>query len=597
MYEMTHSSGPRRCRRLGSLAAVLLALALVPVPSAAQTPESAPPTGEATPTAQQAAEASTQRDTPLGEFVDTIEVRIQNVPVYVRDKKTGLPVTGLSKDDFVLLEDGKPVTITNFYEINGGERYGDPGEAEPPPVSSHPELRRVSRRTVPQDQQLHVIVYIDHFNIRPFNRNRVFRYVRQFLRESTTRQDRIMLVSYNRSLKVERAFTSDSQVISNALFELEKHTGGRTQWDSERRDLLRDIVDSRDPMSVYGRIRLFAESLHNDMQFTLDAMDELVTSLGGLPGRKALIYVSDGLPMRAGEEMFEAAATRWRESFTNTRLDSLNYDSSRRFRIIADAASANGVSFYTIDASGLLGRSLSGADMNLSEMPTTNLESMLNSNEQSPLMFLADETGGQAVVNTNNYRGGFEKIGQDFDHYYSLGFSPSGAGRGRRHKLKVEVNGKRVDVRFPRTYRDKSIETAMADTTSAALLYGYQSNPLDVELVQADVIPRSDGNYIVHLDVRIPIGKVVLLPRPSGHEGLVRVWVQAADRDGGLSDVQSQPVPIRVKEGELEQAQASYYTYTMPLMMRQGEQRISIGVRDDVGAKTSFVSRTLRVGA
>ena len=395
------------------------------------------------------------------DFGETINVKVINVPVYVTDKK-GNPIRGLTKDDFILTEDKRPVTITNFYEISDGSRMGEDGEIAPAPDplrATEPELIK-RRPKVPDDELLHVVVYVDHFNIRPFNRNRVFRYVREFLREHVDRDDRVMLVSYNRSVKVERPFTSDSQVIARALFELETHTGGRTNYDSERRDLLRDMMDSEYPAQVEGRVRMQAESIYNDMQFTLDGLKEVVTSLGGLPGRKAVVYVSDGLPQRAGDELFQAAAERFPDEFGSMRLDSLQFDSTRRLTDIANTASGNNVSFYTMDATGLLGRSSMGAEYQ-ANFSSTLVDSIASQNMQSSIQFLADETGGQFIVNTNNFDDGFDRFGSDFVNYYSIGFTPGHAGSGRLYDLKCKLKKKQKGVRCrtKRSYRDKSIET------------------------------------------------------------------------------------------------------------------------------------------
>ncbi len=43
-------------------------------------------------------------------------------------------------------------------------------------------------------------------------------------------------------------------------------------------------------------------------------------------------------------------------------------------------------------------------------------------------------------------------------------------------------------------------------------------------------------------------------------------------------------------------AQKKNYVYSVTLLMRAGEQRVAVGVRDDIGALASFVSRGLRVG-
>ncbi|MEM1246381.1 MAG: VWA domain-containing protein [Acidobacteriota bacterium] len=541
-------------------------------------------------------------DAPLNtDFGETINIKVISVPVYVTDKK-GNPIRGLEKEDFILLEDGKPVNLTNFYEVSDGRRLGEEGEpveAPDPLRASEPEL--IQRRPqVPDDQMLHVIVYVDHFNIRPFNRNRVFRFVREFLRKHVDRDDRVMLASYNRSVKVERPFTSDAQVISRALFELEKHTGGRTNYDSERRDLLRDMMDTQYPSQVESRVRLQAESIFNDMQFTLDGLKDMVTSLSGLPGRKALLYVSDGLPQRAGDDLFQAAAERFPDQFGSMRLDALQFDSTRRLSDIANTAAANNVAFYTMDATGLLGRSSLGAEYQ-ANFTSVNIDSIAAQNMQSSIQFLADETGGQFIVNTNNFDDGFDRFGSDFANYYSLGFSPGHAGSGRRYDLKCRLKEKRKGVvcRTKRSYRDKSVETEMGDVTLASLRYGYERNPLGVKLVKRDEIASDNDQFTIHVDAQIPLDNIVLIPRAAGevYEASIRVWVQAQDSKGGLSDVTAQRVPIEIPRADIEAIKGKYWAYTMPMRVRAGDQKIAVTVRDDLAGKSSVVSRVMSAGS
>ncbi len=579
MIRHRYPSSPHPVRRILGLALALVLL------------------GGAVTSAQQDGQAL---DTDFGE---TINIKVINVKAFVRDKK-GNPIEGLTKDDFILLEDGKPVTLTNFYEMKGGTRLTEDGEeeAEPDPLrAEEPQLIERKAR-IPDEDMLHVIVYVDHFNIRPFNRNRVFRFVREFLREHVDRQDRVMLVSYNRSIKVERPFTSDSQLISRALFELETHTGGRTNYDSDRRDLLQDLMDMQDPLRAQGRVRLFAESIYNDLQFTLDGLKELVVSLGGLPGRKALLYVSDGLPHRAGEDLFQAVAERFpnEESATGFRLDSLQFDSSRRLYDIADTASANNVAFYTMDATGLMGRQSTGAEYQASFV-STHIDGIATQNMQSSIQFLADETGGQFVVNTNNFDDAFDRFGADFDSYYSLGFTPGHAGSGRKYKLECKLKKKirGVRCRTKQSYRDKSIETEMSDTVLASLSYNYERNDLGITLVKREEIPADDGQFTLHLDARIPLDNLVLLPLAGGdvYQARIRAWVQAQDSKGGLSDVSQQAIPIEIPAADIEQIKGKYWVYQMPLRVRSGDQKIAVGFRDDLAGKSSIITRVITAGS
>ena len=560
--------------------------------------------------AQEPAQPAPADEDPQAVFVDDISVKVVNVEVFVRDKQ-GNPITGLTADDFEVFENKRTVPITNFYEVDKGERVGverAKPEEDPlrkPGVTNLPDLRRSAIEAVPADERLSLVIYVDHFNIRPFNRNRVFRYLREFLRERIDRQDRVMLVSYNRSVKVERNFTSDPQLISNALYDLEKHTGGRTTYDSDRRDLLMDLEKSNEGGgAIYSRIRVYAESIRNDLQFTLDGLNEMIGLMGGLPGRKAFLYVSDGLPMRPGEEMFHAVDEQERGSgeqvlgASNAVMDSFQYDASRLFMTLTNAANANGVTFYTIDAAGLRTSSLRGAEMRSSNF-SSQIDSITTNNMQSTIMLMADDTGGQYLVNTNNFGDGLNRMADDFDHYYSLGFAPAHSGSGRAYNLEVKLKNKggRWKIRHRENYRDKPVETEMADATTASLNFGFQANEMGLELQARNVIQKDDGNFMVHMDLRIPIGEVVLVPGRDGHVARLRMWVQARDDKGDISPVAQAPISFLVAEEDLEVASQQVWVYQVPLLMKGGDHRISIGIRDDLGGRTSFINRSIRLGS
>src|SRR6185312_14519195 len=114
-------------------------------------------------------------------------------------------------------EDGKPVAITDFYAVDAGKTNA-PDASAVAPAAGEP----VASELPPDDQRLHLVIYIDNFNLRPFNRNRVLRDVRAFLSQKVHKGDSVMLVSYDRELHVRRTFTTDAQAIAAATFELEK---------------------------------------------------------------------------------------------------------------------------------------------------------------------------------------------------------------------------------------------------------------------------------------------------------------------------------------------------------------------------------------
>jgi VWFA-related protein len=565
-----------------------------------------------------------EEESPFGE---TIFVRIVNVDVFVRDKD-GNPVKGLKKEDFELYEGDKPIAITNFYEYEGGKEVAtdhpvEPAKKERPKnrdevFDSHPGLKASD---VPEDQRLNLVVYVDQQNITPIARNKMFRFLRQFLNTKVTRDDRVMLVTYNRSLKVVRGFTSDPQLIADATYELEKHTGGRTTQQSDRIDVLKEIDEGKDCQMSMGRAKLYAENVFNDMQFTLDGLKTAIDQLAGVPGRKAMLYLSEGLQMRAGEDIFWAMDERYKEGSGNSNesgvgntdcgnaiMESFHYDSSRRLTDIANTAAANRVTLYTIDAAGLRIGGLRSAEFGSIGL-STNIESIYTRNLQDTLMFLADKTGGKAIVNTNNFLEGLAKVGDDFDNFYSLGFQPSHAGTGRRYPLTVKIKKdvmrehqiKAENIRSRDSYRDKPLEQEMGDATLAALNFGFESNNHGVRLEVGEVLQgERNGEYVVHLLIKVPIDSLQLYPLGNSDtwEARMRLWVQAIDGEGRTSQVQEQrwtlqpPIPTQ----DLETVKQKYTTFELPMVMRRGDQRVAVAFRDEISAKTSYVTQHVTVG-
>ena len=530
-------------------------------------------------------------DQGLGEIVN---VNVVNVDVYVTDK-SGKRIQGLTQDDYEVYENGKKVAITNFYAVEGGKARMIGDEPVPAAEPGKPAPPRQSA-PLPEDQRLRLVVYIDNFNLHPFNRNRVMRDLRAFLGQKLNREDQVMLVSYDRELHVRRTFTSDAGLINDSLVELEKVSAHAVHHDSERRDALRNIEDSRSVAEALGYARSYAQSSFNDISFSLDAIKDLVGSLAGMPGRKAILYVSDGLQMIVGQDVYYAVQLKYGEQSTGL-TESMQFDTSRRLTELAATANANRVTFYTIDAAGLRVYSSISAE-NATAGQGVYVDSVQISNLQAPLQMLAEKTGGVAIINANQVMPHLEKLSQDFGTYYSLGYSPTHYGDGRYYKIEVKLKQKQkgLQVRHREGYRDKSPDSRMSDGTLAALNFPFEDNSFGVELEFGQSTPRESGHYLVPVVVKIPIGKLVLVPREQTHEARVRLYIAAMDEKGGVSDVQQVQLPISIPAADLKGALGKHYAYSVNLLMRRGDQKVAVGVRDDVTGESSFVSRALRVG-
>jgi len=541
-------------------------------------------------------------ESPSGDlFIDTVDVNIVNVDVYVTDED-GNPVTGLTADDFEVNENGRQVPVTNFYAVEGTkvirERGGEAPQAEPVAEPLPPGVEPEAP-ALPDDQRLSLIIYIDNYNIRPHNRRRILQDVRAFVRQNVTGQDRVMLVTYDRSLHVRRSFTNNSQAVVDSLFEIEELSGHALHFDSDRRDVLERIEDAESGGVALMWAETYAESIKSDLFFSIDAIRELVSSLAGLPGRKAVLYVSDGVPMIPAEDIFFAIQQKYTGSGAMTRVT--QFDASRRFEELAAHANANRVSFYTIDAAGL--RVSSATDVSnfgRGQAGSLNyLDSVRTQNLQAPLQMLAEETGGRAIINSNRVGPQLERVAQDFRHYYSLGYSPGHSGDGRYYKIEVKLKEqaarKKYTVRHRTGYRDKTSVSEMNEGVLAALNFPYYSNPLDLQLSFDRGRPRDDGLFLVPVKVRVPLGRLTLVPRGEVFETQAKLYLAALDERGGVSDVQSIGLPIQVPQEEIGQVAEKSFVYTVTLLMRKGSQKVAVGVRDEIAGSNSFVTGTVYV--
>ena len=533
------------------------------------------------------------------EYFETVEVNVVNVEVFVTDKK-GNPITGLTKDDFEIFEDKRPIAVTNFYAVEDRRRLGVEAPVAPEAEPRLPSASRAEVPLIPVEDRLHLVIYIDNFNIRPFNRNRVFRRLRTFLRQNLNPQDQVMLVSYDRSLHMRQEFTNQPSKINAAMFELEDFSGHGVTADSERRRVLDAVGEAEDVGDAMLQVRPYAEALFNDISFSLSALEDMIDSLAGLSGRKAILYVSDGLPMKAAEEMFYMVQQKFQYTPAVTQM--LDFDNSRRFRTLAHNANSNGVTFYAIDAAGLRASEASSVEISADgggiEGMSTYIDTIYRQNIQEPLRFMADLTGGRAILNSNDISDDLLRIKKDFDNYYSLGYSPANAGEGRLHKIQVKVKGRKgLRIRHRESYRSKSPSTQMIDGTLAALRYGFEDNSLGVLLEIGSPTPSRDGMFMVPVKVGIPLNRVVMVPRAETYYGRTRLYFGAIDDEERISEVTDLELPIRIPADRFAEVKEMFYPYETSLLMRGGPHQLAVGLRDELGSTTSYVTRTFYVGS
>ena len=543
-----------------------------------------------------------QDDAPAEDFFDVVDVEIVNIDVHVTDKQ-GKPVEGLAKDDFVVFRDGAPVEVSNFYAVAGGRPVSGALEVTDPGAGTRAPSLDLEPNEVElaAEHQLWLIVYIDNYNINSTERNRVFPAVRRFIGRALRAGDQAMIVTYNRTLEVRQPFTDRVPLLAEALDELEDDSGFAVVRRRDQMEALKRIDDTDSSSQALLYARQYAEEQMNGVQYTVDALERMIDTLGGLPGRKALVHVSSGVPMAAGEEMFHAVAEKF--DITTPYGEIPRHDTTRSFEKVNRKANAHRVSFYTVDAGGLRGMEFGNAEYGGFVEPRlrSTLDSVVPENLQAPLRLMALETGGTAIVNQNEILPALERASEDFRSFYSLGIASSGTDIGRYHEIEVKLRERRRGLRLRHRagYRSKTTDIRTRESLRSALLYSHQANPDNVLVSWGRPEPYGEhGNYLMTIQLHVPLAGVVLLPtQPGKHEARLQLYVAAAGEEGHKSEIETSPFGVRLADEHVEAAKKESLVHTHKLLLSPGRKKIGVAVLDRFSLESSVVTRSILVGA
>ncbi len=572
-------------------------------------------------------------------FRGATEVNVVNVEVVV-EGADGRPVTGLTKDDFELFDGKQPVEISNFFAIEDGETVALDSLSGTGAVAGRPAATPPSGadgtppRGTEETRPLHLILFVDNVNLKAANRSRVFARVRELLLAQRRLGARVMLMSNERSLVVRQGFTSVPHEIFVALGEMENAAAASPRFDVDRRNLVRAIErvnveagsglfgtkgdPELDQRELTSRIAGEAEALIPQIQTysqlrmqhtleTLKVLRQLVDTAAGLPGRKSVLYVSDGLSLKPAEAIYEAFSRRFAAlSNVGARIhvdsEAARDDATPQLQALLDAASAGRVTFYTLDASPAESLSRGAAESDLGSGGNfaswnDSMASTEEHNEQQSLRQMAQATGGRFGQTRTSWDAVLSGMVTDFGNYYSLGFVAEKAPDRDRRRLEVKVRGQDLVVRHRSSFRDKPVSDRTVERTRAALLIDAVENPFEIALATDQPQPQDDGTFLVPLAVRIPLGKLVLMPGKTEHQGQVSMFVAVRDERGRTSEVNRHLCPIRIPNSEVLTALGQSATCGLRLRMRRGQQRIAVSVLDELTSLDSTAHLSLDVGS
>lgn len=561
------------------------------------------------------------------QFGELIEVNVVNVDIHVTDR-TGRPVTDLRREEFEVFEDGKRMEVTHFQPVT---LETQPAAAAPQPASpSRPaEPTAGPASQIPPEERLHLIVYVDNYNLQPAHRGRVLKQLRGFLNDLGP-DDRVMMVTGDLSLTIRLPFTADRAAMEAALQEIESvGTQGQESANERRQALTRTlhireavrVMDGPCSRMILAPIESYAETTRQEVLRSINTMTVLVNSLSGVPGRKALLHVSDGLPVTPGEEVYQLMAeicgggtasgvadvadpTLIGPEQYNGReamLDAQRYSVVEDFNKLAAHANANRVTLYTLQASGLAGMPSASAEWGLDETMLAqlpNIHAVAAANLRNSLTLLASETGGRTILDANDVTADLRRMKEDLGSYYSLGYSPEHSGDGRQHRIEVKVRRTGLQVRYRKGYRDKPALERAVDRTLAAVYHGFEENPLEVTLEMGEQRLAEGDQVSVPVKLRIPLFKLGIFPQPDQtYRGRLRLLVSTRDEKGRVSPIRQVEVPLQIPQAEVLYAMGKFYEYELTLNLPPGEQHLAIAVRDEGTTTTSVLSRTVTVAA
>lgn len=547
-------------------------------------------------------------------FVESVDVDVINVEVFATDK-SGRPVHDLEAEDFEVFEDGEPVEITNFFTTSRTDRVSASLDRGPREIAAEGLEPAAPLSPLPEDQTLHLVIYVDHFNLRTGDRRRVLDDLGGFVEDRLIQGDRIMLVGYDRQLEVAVPFTRDRERLLAGIEGMRKVATHRPIDDAERLRTMRlmtatllDGPNAPNPIdTAYQQLRSYVQSARSDLRFSAKALSDMVRSLAGLPGRKAVLYVSSGLPQRPGEELYQHllnlfGSDAFQSSGTagpviDPSIEALREDESHLFTRIIREANSHQVTLYTLDARGGAGESTLSAEfatLTPGDAGRTAFDQIRTHNLQEPLMSMAVATGGRAILDTYNFDGVLIGLADDFDTFYSLGYRPARGRDGKYHKIKVEVKRPGVRVRHRAGYESKPEIERVGDRTMSSLLLGLEKNPHDVRVDFGKPEPKGGGKFELQILIRVPIDKVTLIFQEESAEGRLQFFLAVQDEEG-ISDLHRQSYPVTIPADQLERAKGREIAYAARLKIRKGTPNVAVGVWDELSGEESFVHTRVRV--
>jgi VWFA-related protein len=464
----------------------------------------------------------------------TVPTRLVQVDVIVRDKDR--PVSDLTKNDFVLLDRGRPREISIFSVASFASAIQPATASEPLPQNTFSDLPRYGAET----PRSITVVLLDNLNTlyggtpKPYESTaywvedlaleRAREHLFEFIKQLSPR-DRVAIYGLSDSLHVLCDFTSDRDQLLAILKKYD--TASKTS---------REVVE---PGKV--TVPMTAQQFNDDInqssvaqaamangdraQMTMAALASIAAHVSEIPGRKNLVWLTANLP-------FSGAA-------------------------MARVLSPANIAVYPIDARGLLARlaalqSFWGSEDEDDVSGARGFVAPAQSSQPigiADMQKLAEDTGGEAFVNTNDITGAIRKAVEDSAVTYSLGFYiDRDSIDGKFHELKLTVKRKNLTVRYARGYYAFDDSTATKDQDQTNLVAAVRS-PVESSAILFEAhLERVDQPRSFNVVGAIDIHNLRLEQVGDLRKGAVKLAIVEQDQAGKVLGQSGNSITLQLTE-------------------------------------------------
>ena len=512
-----------------------------------------------------------------GTFTLSVKSQLVTEAVVIKDK-SGKFIPDLKAGDFTITEDGTPQKIRVF------EHESLPVDAEPLPKQSTDDekvkiYKKLARTSYAQSAQYKdkrlIAMYFDMTAMKPDDQLRALQSAEKFIRTQMTAADLVSILRYQGgSVDVLQDFSADR---NKMLSVLETLIVGEGQGNEE------GVSDesSADTGAAFGQDSGEFNIFNTDRQ--LSALQTAASMLGAMNEKKTLLYFASGLRLNGNDNQAQLHAT-------------------------VEAAVKSGVSFWPIDARGLV----AGAPLGDASQGSPGGQSMYSgraaqaSNDrfqqsQDTLYALAADTGGKAFFDNNDLDAGIVRAQKAVSDYYLIGYyTTNTAQNGAFRKIKVTVaDTLNASLEYRKGYYankefGKFNGTEKERQLEDALMLGDPVTELTVAM-ELNYFQLNRAEYFVPITVKIP-GRELALAKKFGAEHTVIDFVYEVKDEIGGNTVTNMRDNVDVKLSDATAADLARrpIEYTSGMTLLPGRYSIKFLARDDetgrIGTyQTSFV--------